>query len=316
MDLAMNNDINKMPPAIFLMGPTASGKTDLAIKLCETLPCDIISVDSALIYRDMDIGTAKPSAEELEKAPHKLINILDPAHSYSVADFRRDAILEMDKIAANGRIPLLVGGTMMYFKMLLEGASPLPPADQVIRQQLNEEAIENGWDALHQELALVDPQSAQRIHKNDPQRLIRALEVYRIKGQSLTELQNIKTETLDYDVTQFAIATPDRQVLHERIAMRFKRMIELGFEQEVASLKNRGDLHLDLPSMRCVGYRQMWEYLNDQTDHDEMIFKGIAATRQLAKRQLTWLRSWSDLTLLDSLKTNVLSDIVRKVNYR
>jgi tRNA dimethylallyltransferase len=309
-------DSKNLPPAIFLMGPTASGKTHLAIELSEVLPCDIISVDSALIYKDMNIGTAKPSAEELKKAPHKLIDILDPAQSYSVSDFRRDAIIEMDKITANGRIPLLVGGTMMYFKMLLEGASPLPPADQVIRQQLMEEASTRGWEALHQELASVDPQSAERIHKNDPQRLIRALEVYRIKGQPLTELQNIKTETLAYNVEQFAIATPDRQILHDRIALRFKHMIELGFEQEVEALKSRGDLHLDLPSMRCVGYRQMWEYLENKTNHEEMVFKGVAATRQLAKRQLTWLRSWSDLTWLDSFKTNVLSDITYKINYR
>lgn len=298
------------------MGPTASGKTDLAIELCEALPCDIISVDSALIYKDMDIGTAKPSREELEKAPHRLINILDPVESYSVADFRRDAISEMNKITEKGRIPLLVGGTMMYFKMLLEGASPLPSADPKIRQQLNEEATDKGWNVLHQELADVDPESARRIHKNDPQRLMRALEVYRLKGQSLTELQRIKTETLDYDVKQFAIATPDRQVLHDRIAQRFKQMIEQKFEQEVVALKERGDLHLDLPSMRCVGYRQMWEYLDGKMDHDEMIFRGIAATRQLAKRQLTWLRSWSDLNLLDAFKTKALSDVMHKVNYR
>jgi tRNA dimethylallyltransferase len=312
----MHNEIGEKPLAIFLMGPTASGKTDLAIELCKFLPCEIISVDSALIYKGMDIGTAKPSLEELEKAPHKLIDILDPSQSYSVADFRRDAIVEMDKISANGRIPLLVGGTMMYYKMLLEGASPLPPADQVIRQHLKDEAEEKGWEALHQELSVIDPQSAQRIHPNDPQRLIRALEVFRIKGQSLTELQQIKTETLDYDITQFAISTPDRQVLHDRIALRFNRMVELGFEQEVEALKSRGDLHLDMPSMRCVGYRQMWEYLDGKMDHDEMVFRGVAATRQLAKRQLTWLRSWPGIILLDLLKDNAVNNILKKLDYR
>ncbi|TDF35759.1 tRNA (adenosine(37)-N6)-dimethylallyltransferase MiaA [Alteromonadaceae bacterium M269] len=308
----VGNNENR-PQAIFLMGPTASGKTDFAIRLCEELPCDVISVDSALIYKGMDIGTAKPTKDELEKTPHRLIDILDPAESYSVADFRRDALAEMKKVTDSGRIPLLVGGTMMYFKILLEGTSPLPEANQTIRKQIVDEAEQKGWEQLHQELSAVDSEAAQRIHKNDPQRLIRALEVYRITGQPLTKLQSVKGETLDYNVMQLAMDTPDRNVLHDRIEQRFKAMIAKGFEEEVAKLKQRGDLHLNLPSMRCVGYRQMWEYLEGKLDHEEMIFRGIVATRQLAKRQLTWLRSWPDLTLLDSLKTNTLSDIIDRI---
>ena len=303
---------NDKPKAIFLMGPTASGKTDFAIQLCEHLPCDVISVDSALIYKGMDIGTAKPTKDELEKTPHRLIDILDPAESYSVADFRRDALIEMDKISKKGRIPLLVGGTMMYFKMLLEGASPLPSADQSVRDQIIEEADQKGWEALHQELAAIDSVSASKIHMNDPQRLIRAIEVYRITGKSLNELQSVKGETLSYNLCQLAIDTPDRAALHERIERRFNEMVAKGFEEEVATLKQREDLHLNLPSMRCVGYRQMWEYLEGKVDHEEMIFRGVVATRQLAKRQLTWLRSWPNLEMLDSLKTNTLSAVVER----
>ncbi len=282
------------------MGPTASGKTDLAIRLRQQLPVEIISVDSALIYKGMDIGTAKPDANELAQAPHKLIDILDPAQSYSAADFRRDALREMQAITEQGKIPLLVGGTMLYYKALLEGLSPLPAADAVIRSQIEQEAKEKGWQCLHDELADIDPVSAARIHPNDPQRLSRALEVFRISGKTLTELTQCKGDALPYNVHQFAIAPQDRSVLHQRIELRFQKMMEAGFEDEVRRLHERTDLHADMPSIRCVGYRQMWDYLEHDISLDEAIFKGICATRQLAKRQITWLRSWNALTWLDS----------------
>ena len=285
---------------IFLMGPTASGKTALATELYQKLPIELISVDSALVYRGMDIGTAKPTAAELEIAPHHLIDILDPAQSYSAADFRADAIRLIAEIQHRGNIPLLVGGTMLYFKALLEGISPLPEADAQVRQQLELEAAEKGWAALHAELAAVDPVSAQRIHPNDPQRINRALEVYRISGRSLTELTAEKGEPFAFPVHQFAIAPQDRAVLHQRIALRFEQMLAAGFEQEVTSLRQRTDLHPDLPSMRCVGYRQMWQYLDGECSYGQMKEKGIAATRQLAKRQLTWLRGWQGVKWLDS----------------
>ncbi len=282
------------------MGPTASGKTDLAIRLRQQLPVELISVDSALIYKGMDIGTAKPDDRELALAPHRLIDIRDPAQSYSAADFRADALKEMADIVAAGRIPMLVGGTMLYYKALLEGLSPLPAADPAIRAQIEQEAAEKGWQALHEELVKVDPVSGARIHPNDPQRLSRALEVFRISGKTLTELTKTQGDALPYKVHQFAITPKDRAVLHQRIELRFEKMIEAGFEQEVRALYERGDLHPDLPSIRCVGYRQMWEYLDGKCDLDEAVFRGICATRQLAKRQITWLRSWKDLTWLDS----------------
>ncbi|EMA4724263.1 tRNA (adenosine(37)-N6)-dimethylallyltransferase MiaA [Proteus mirabilis] len=288
------------PKAIFLMGPTASGKTALAIALRQKLPVDLISVDSALIYRGMDIGTAKPDETEQSLAPHRLIDILDPALPYSAADFRKDALKAMEEITAAGRIPLLVGGTMLYFKALLEGLSPLPGANPEIRAEIEKKAAEQGWEAIHQELASVDPVAAKRIHPNDPQRLSRALEVYLISGKSMTELTQISGEALPYDVYQFAIAPKDRNVLHQRIEARFKQMLTCGFEDEVKSLYQRGDLHEDLPSIRCVGYRQMWSYLSGEIDYDEMVYRGICATRQLAKRQITWLRGWHDVHWLDS----------------
>ncbi|QDE32543.1 MULTISPECIES: tRNA (adenosine(37)-N6)-dimethylallyltransferase MiaA [Shewanella] len=293
------NSVDK-PKVIFLMGPTASGKTALAIEMATKHNCEIISVDSALIYRDMDIGSAKPSAEELEMAPHKLINILDPSESYSAADFRLDALLAIEDIISRGKTPLLVGGTMMYFKALLEGLSPLPSADEGIRQQILAQAEIDGWDVLHQELCNIDPVAGARIHPNDPQRLSRALEVYRISGKTMTELTQTKSVALPYDVVQFAIAPNDRKVLHELIGKRFNIMLEQGLIEEVARLKARDDLHLELPSMRCVGYRQCWQYLDNEFDHNTMVEKATAATRQLAKRQLTWLRSWPDLQWLES----------------
>lgn len=292
--------MSNYPTAIFLMGPTASGKTDLAIKLATECNCEIISVDSALIYKGMDIGTAKPTASELQKAPHALVDIIDPLQSYSAGDFREDALRLMTEITARGNTPLLVGGTMLYYKALVDGLSPLPSADPEIRVQIEKEANEKGWEFLHNKLASIDPVSAKRIHVNDPQRLSRALEVYYISGKSMTELTAIKSPPIPFNIKQFAIAPLEKTVLHQRIELRFKLMLEAGFEQEVKALRARGDLHLDLPSMRCVGYRQMWQYLQGEMDHDEMIFRGVVATRQLAKRQMTWLRGWQDLTWLES----------------
>ena len=291
------------PLAIFLMGPTASGKTDLAIQLRQQLPIEVISVDSALIYRGMDIGTAKPSKAELALAPHRLIDICDPAERYSAANFRTDALREMQEISAQGKIPLLVGGTMLYYKALLEGLSPLPSADEKVRSEIEAKAALVGWGGLHQELSKIDPISAQRINPNDSQRINRALEVFYLTGKTLTELTAQKGETLPYDILQFAIVPEQREVLHLRIEQRFHKMIELGFQQEVEKLYRRPDLNENLPSIRCVGYRQMWEYLRGDYDHDEMVFRGICATRQLAKRQITWLRGWtSPIQWLDSLQ--------------
>jgi tRNA dimethylallyltransferase len=294
------NKLDSRPRAIVLMGPTASGKTALAIELMQHLPVELISVDSALIYRGMDIGTAKPTAEEQIKAPHALIDLIDPRAVYSAADFRRDALEEMAKITAQGRIPLLVGGTMLYFKALIEGISELPCGDASLRKAIEQQASEEGWQALHHELARVDPVSAQRIHPNDPQRLMRAIEVYRLTGRSLTELTQAKPDVSPYQFTQFAIVPPDRAILHQRIELRFNQMLASGFEDEVKRLIARGDLHLGMPSMRCVGYRQMWEYLQGNLDYQEMVFRSIVATRQLAKRQMTWLKGWPELNWLES----------------
>ncbi len=294
--------MTQQPLALFLMGPTASGKTDLAIALRQQLPVEVISVDSALIYKGMDIGTAKPTPAELALAPHRLIDILDPKESYSAMNFREDALKEMAEISASGRIPLLVGGTMLYYKALLEGLSPLPSADPTIRAEIEEKAAKIGWAGMHQELLAIDPVAGARINPNDSQRINRALEVFYITGKTMTELTAEKGEALPYRLLQFAIAPQDRAILHERIALRFQKMMDLGFEEEVKRLFLREDLHIDLPSIRCVGYRQMWEYLQGDISLDEAIYKGICATRQLAKRQITWLRGWKDeITWLDSL---------------
>ena len=293
--------MTQQPLALFLMGPTASGKTDLAIALRQQLPVEVISVDSALIYKGMDIGTAKPTPAELALAPHRLIDILDPKESYSAMNFREDALKEMAEISASGRIPLLVGGTMLYYKALLEGLSPLPSADPTIRAEIEEKAAKIGWAGMHQELLAIDPVAGARINPNDSQRINRALEVFYITGKTMTELTAEKGEALPYRLLQFAIAPQDRAILHERIALRFQKMMDLGFEEEVKRLFLREDLHIDLPSIRCVGYRQMWEYLQGDISLDEAIYKGICATRQLAKRQITWLRGWKDeITWLDS----------------
>ncbi|MGB4073815.1 tRNA (adenosine(37)-N6)-dimethylallyltransferase MiaA [Pseudomonas sp.] len=302
----------RLPPAIFLMGPTAAGKTDLAIELARVLPCELISVDSALIYRGMDIGTAKPDKATLAEFPHRLIDIRDPAESYSAAEFRRDALAAMAEITARGRIPLLVGGTMLYYKALLEGLADMPSADAQVRAELEARGQAEGWEVLHAELQSVDPESAARIHPNDPQRLIRALEVYRVSGLSMTaHRQRQAAENtasgasaagqFPYTVAQLAIAPAQRQLLHERIALRFQLMLEQGLVAEVEGLRQRSDLHVGLPSIRAVGYRQVWDYLDGNLSAQQMQERGIIATRQLAKRQFTWLRGWQDVQWLDSL---------------
>ncbi len=295
---------------ICLYGPTAAGKTGLAIELSQQLGADIISVDSALIYRGMDIGTAKPTAAELARAPHRLIDICDPAERYSAAQFAADARREIDAILAKGRIPLLVGGTMMYFKTLLEGMSELPEADAAVREKLTQRLETQGSEVLHAELSRIDPTSAARIHPNDPQRLIRALEVYEVSGKSLTELTQTRSGALPYPAVQLAVAPLDRKVLHDRIALRFRQMLEQGFLDEVKALRARGDLHLDLPALRSVGYRQAWQYLDGDIDYETMVDKGIFATRQLAKRQLTWLRKWHDVRWFDSLAPDLVEQVV------
>lgn len=307
-----------LPKAISLMGPTASGKTDLAIFLVQHFPVDIISVDSAMVYRGLDIGSAKPSNEELTLAPHRLINIIDPAAAYSAANFRDDALNEMAKITAAGRIPLLVGGTMLYFRALLQGLSELPAADEALREKIEQQAKELGWDKMHQRLAHVDEEAAKRIHPNDPQRIGRALEVYEMTGRSMSELQREqKAEPLAYDVLKLALIPSDRALLHQRIEQRFNIMLKQGLIEEVKTLKERGDLHKDLPAMRAVGYRQVWDYLQGKLDYTEMQERGVIATRQLAKRQFTWLRSEKGLTIFDSSRyseQHIQENVLKTVN--
>ncbi len=284
-----------LPSAVFIMGPTASGKTDLAIELVKHHPFEIISVDSALVYKGMDIGTAKPTAEELSIAPHSLIDILDPAQSYSTANFRADALAAMKEIYANNKIPLLVGGTMLYHRSLLYGLSELPKADEKIRAELEQQAKLEGAEFMHRRLTEIDPAAAQKIHPNDPQRVQRALEVYEITGKSMTQLQQeSQAEVLPWNAYKIIAAPDSRDLLRERIALRFKQMIEQGFIEEVRGLYERGDLDLSLPSMRSVGYRQVWEYLQGKMTREQMIEQGITITRQFAKRQMTWLRRETD----------------------
>ncbi len=284
------------------MGPTASGKTDLAIKLVQKYPCDIISVDSSMVYRDMDIGTAKPTKEEQKVTPHRLIDILDPAESYSAAQFRRDALCEIEDILTHERMPLLVGGTMLYFKALQEGLSPLPSADPEVRAELQAELDEHGLGVLFKRLQQVDPESGQRIKANDAQRILRALEVYLLTGKPLSQIwKDNKPEALPYKIINCALIPEDRALLHQQIAKRFDLMLKRGFLAEVEKLYKRGDLNTDLPSMRSVGYRQAWQHLAGEITFNEMREKTIAATRQLAKRQMTWLKSWPNINVIKTL---------------
>ncbi len=300
---------------ICLMGPTASGKSDLALKLCDEFPCEIISVDSAMIYRGMDIGTAKPDAATLQRYPHHLVDILDPKESYSVGSFKADVEQLIQDIWQRQHIPLLVGGTMMYYRILQFGIATLPSANPTIRARLLEQAQQQGWAKMHERLQQVDPAAAARIHPNDPQRIQRALEVYEATGQSLSSLHADNDISISSDrFINIAIAPEDRQILHERIAHRFKLMLEMGFITEVEALYQRGDLSLSMPSIRCVGYRQVWQYLDGESDYNSMVDKGIIATRQLAKRQLTWLRKWPALTWFNSEDRLLNHCIIKELN--
>jgi tRNA dimethylallyltransferase len=302
------------PRAIFLMGPTASGKTDLAIELRRHFPVDIISVDSALVYRGMDIGTAKPDAATLAIAPHALIDIRDPLESYSAAEFREDALAEMASIVKKHRVPLLAGGTMLYFRALSQGLADLPAADPEVRARLEAEAERKGWPAMHRRLARLDPALGERIHPNDPQRIQRALEVIELSGRPMSEMQDEQAlPALDYDVLRIVACPRPRAVLHRRIEQRFDEMVRQGFLAEVERLFRRGDLHADLPSMRCVGYRQAWAGLAGEYGPAEVREKAIAATRQLAKRQLTWLRREGDALWYDPTEDGAQDDVFENV---
>ncbi len=294
-----------LPPAVFLMGPTASGKTALAVALAERFPLEIISVDSALVYRGLDIGSAKPDAATLACAPHHLIDIRDPADAYSAAAFRDDALRLMADITARDRVPFLVGGTMLYFRALLKGLDDLPRADAAVRRQIEADAAARGWPALHAELAQVDAATAARLAPNDAQRIGRALEIFRLTGTPMSAQLARAEAGLPYRVLQLALIPSDRAVLHQRIATRFDAMLAEGLLDEVRRLRADGRLTADLPSMRAVGYRQAWAYLDGAITLEALREQGIAATRQLAKRQLTWLRSWPDAVMLDCLADNL-----------
>ncbi|MCB5161396.1 tRNA (adenosine(37)-N6)-dimethylallyltransferase MiaA [Marinomonas algarum] len=307
----------KKPQVVCLMGPTASGKTGLAVELAEKHNFEIISVDSALVYKGMDIGTAKPDAALLARAPHRLIDIIEPTESYSAADFVGDAVRHSQEILEKGKTPLLVGGTMMYFNALQKGLAPMPTANAELRAEIEQEAKEKGWDGLHEELQRVDPKAALRIHPNDPQRLQRAIEVYRLTGKMMTAYwAEQEAVSLPFDMVNMAVMPQERSILHRRIEQRFDDMMSQGFLAEVEALYLRGDLTGDMPSMRCVGYRQLWQYLSGEDSLDDAVFKGIVASRQLAKRQLTWLRGWEDLQVFDSLSKDLLPEALNYIESR
>jgi len=301
-------------PVLFLMGPTASGKTALAVELVRRLPFEIISVDSAQVYREMDIGTAKPDVETRRIAPHRLVDIRDPAEAYSAGQFRADALREIAAIQAAGHIPLLVGGTMLYFRALERGLAELPTADPALRARLAAERAEQGGAALHARLARLDPAAAARIHPADSQRIQRALEVYELTGRPLTELCAVsRNESLPFRIVKWIVAPANRQVLHERIKQRFQLMLAQGFVAEVECLRRRGDLNPDAPSMRAVGYRQVWAYLDGRLDETAMVERGIIATRQYAKRQLTWLRAEAGAVWLDGDENRRLDQAITRL---
>ena len=297
-------------PVIFLMGPTATGKTDIAAELFKRLPIELISVDSALVYRGMDIGTAKPSREFLNNVPHRLIDICEPDETYSAARFRDDALLAIDEIHSKNRISLLVGGTGLYFRALESGISDLPDADAEVRQRLESEAKEIGWQAMHDRLAEIDPVSADRIHPNDPQRIQRALEIYEISGRSMTEhYDDGDASPFPFELIKIILNPGDRSKLHDRIERRFMKMLDEGLVEEVRAFHTNGRFSCSLPAMRMVGYRQVWNYLDGETDYEKMVEKGIAATRQLAKRQMTWLRKEENGIWLDSDESGLVDKI-------
>ena len=306
------------PLAVAIMGPTASGKTAAALRIAQEIPSEIISVDSALVYRGMDIGTAKPTPEELAGVPHHLIDIIDPLDAYSVMQFRTDTLRLVAEISARGKLPLLVGGTMMYFKGLTDGLDDLPTADAIVRAALDEEAARNGWPGMHAKLQILDPVTAARLAPNDAQRINRALEIIELTGQPMSSLlaRRDKPE-LPFELVSFALEPSDRAVLHRRIALRFDQMLgesdDAGIVAEVARLRARGDLSPNLPSMRCVGYRQSWDYLDGKIDRAGLRETGIIATRQLAKRQLTWLRSMPERVALDCLGPDPASAMLAQI---
>ena len=311
----------KKPMAVAIMGPTASGKTAAALAIARERPVEIISVDSALVYRGMDIGTAKPTAEELASVPHHLIDIIDPLDAYSVAQFRTDTLRLVAEISARGALPLLVGGTMMYFKGLTDGLDDLPTADAAVRARLDQDAARDGWPALHARLALLDPVTADRLKPNDAQRINRALEIIELTGQPMSALLSGRSKLdLPFDLLSFGLEPSDRAVLHQRIATRFDQMLgtrdDTGLVAEVAGLRARGDLNPNLPSMRCVGYRQAWDYLDGAIDRPALRELGIIATRQLAKRQLTWLRSMPERIVIDCLAPNATAELLAHLSAR
>ena len=303
------------PKAILLLGPTASGKTALALQLADRFPIELVSVDSALVYRDMNIGTAKPDAETLRKYPHHLIDLIAPPEVYSAARFCSDALKAMSQISARGKIPLLVGGTMLYVKALREGLSDLPAADADVRVALEARAAKDGWPAMHAELARVDPDTAVRLKATDSQRIQRALEVFQLTGSPISSLQTRSTENRDFPYAMLGIGlvAEQRSVLHERIALRFDAMLAAGLIDEVKTLRTSYALTAEMPSMRCVGYRQTWEYLEGTIDRKTLRENGIAATRQLAKRQLTWLRAMKDVTPLDCLRSDLQEVVIARI---
>jgi tRNA dimethylallyltransferase len=303
-----------LPPTILLMGPTASGKTGLAMELSERFPLELVSVDSAQVFRDMDVGTAKPDRETLARHPHRLIDLISPEEAYSAARFREDALQAMAEITAAGKVPLLVGGTMLYFRTLLEGLADLPQADAGLRAAIDAEAAEKGWPALHAELALVDPATAARLHPTDSQRLQRAIEVYRLSGRPMAELlAESEAQRPPYDFLALGLLPSDRSILHDRIAQRYDAMLAAGLEEEVTGLRSRYRLHLGLPSMRCVGYRQVWEAQDGIIPRKEMRDRGVFATRQLAKRQITWLTNSLEAEIFDCLDPGLSARVSGRV---
>ena len=315
MNSPASNSKAQKPAAICLLGPTAIGKTQLALELADKLPVSLINVDSAQIYRGMNIGTGKPDAATLAQYPHQLMDIMDPSQAYSAANFRDDAIRVMQEAVDAGKTPVLVGGTMLYFKVLRDGLAEMPNADPGIRREIEELAANLGWEAVHAELAIVDPESAARIHRNDPQRLQRALEVYRLTGKSLSAhhaAESMKTAAdLPCSLRFMAIQAADRAVLHERISARFQAMLASGLIEEVQELHDREDLHIHLNSIKSVGYRQIWQYLEGDLDYDGMVERSIIATRQLAKRQITWLRSWPNLLQLGEPPAKSIDNVLK-----